>query len=266
MNNVQSVKKISLGFVLSWILGVFLGLIGIISIFPEPILGIVMFIMAAVLLPPINKLVYKKWNFRLSTEIKTVVIIIGFIIFGTIINTSHTEQKQNNYPRSKQYISNTEQPKDEIKPKKEQVKTTNSLQPVFETKKPEKITTTADTNKIPTTKTEDSPTPAKNLTIPAEYKSALNKANTYANTMHMSKQGVYDQLISEYGEKFSTEAAQYAIENINANWNANALAKAKTYQDTMNMSPAAIHDQLSSEYGEKFTQSETDYAIQHLNN
>ncbi len=83
--------------------------------------------------------------------------------------------------------------------------------------------------------------------------------------MHMSKRGVYEQLVSEYGEKFSAEAAQYAIDNVKADWNANALAKAKFYQNTMNMSPAAIHDQLTSEYGEKFTKAEADYAIQHLN-
>lgn len=101
--------------------------------------------------------------------------------------------------------------------------------------------------------------------IPAEYKSALNKANTYSSIMHMSKRGVYDQLVSGHGEKFSPEAAQYAIDNMQADWNANALEKAKTYQDTMSMSPASIHDQLTSEHGEKFTQSEADYAIQHLN-
>lgn len=101
--------------------------------------------------------------------------------------------------------------------------------------------------------------------LPAEYRSALNKATTYANTMHMSKRGVYDQLVSDYGEKFSPEAAQYAIDNVKADWNANALAKAKTYQDTMSMSPAAIRDQLVSDYGEKFTEAEADYAIAHLN-
>lgn len=99
---------------------------------------------------------------------------------------------------------------------------------------------------------------------PAEYKAALKKAASYANTMHMSKQGVYDQLVSEYGEQFSPEAAQYGIDNVKADWNANALAKAKSYQDTMSMSPAAIRDQLVSAYGEKFTASEADYAIQHL--
>ena len=105
----------------------------------------------------------------------------------------------------------------------------------------------------------------KDKNVPTEYKSALNKATSYSKAMHMSKQGVYDQLTSAHGEKFSVAAAQYAINNIQADWNANALAKATNYQDTMDMSPAGIHDQLTSAHGEKFTQSEADYAIQHLN-
>lgn len=109
------------------------------------------------------------------------------------------------------------------------------------------------------------PTVTQKATVPAEYKSALNKASSYANVMHMSKRAVYDQLVSEYGEKFSPAAAQYAIDNVKADWYANALAKAKSYQDRMSMSPAAIRDQLISEHGERFTQAEADYAIQHLN-
>jgi|GEM_PF-4851412 len=38
--------------------------------------------------------------------------------------------------------------------------------------------------------------------VPREYKSALNKAESYAESMHMSKEGIYDQLVSEYGETF----------------------------------------------------------------
>jgi len=101
--------------------------------------------------------------------------------------------------------------------------------------------------------------------VPAEYKSALAQGTSYSNIMNMSKRGVYDQLVSEYGGKFSAAAAQYAIDNVKANWNANALKKAKTYQDTMNLSPNAIRDQLISDYGEKFTPGEADYAIEHLN-
>ncbi|CAN5336012.1 hypothetical protein BH09PAT4_BH09PAT4_07250 [soil metagenome] len=105
----------------------------------------------------------------------------------------------------------------------------------------------------------------KEQTVPAEYVSALNKAYSYAKTMNMSKAGIYDQLTSEYGEKFTANAAQYAIDNVQADWKANALAKAQSYQSDMDMSPAAIHDQLVSSYGEKFTVEEADYAIAHLN-
>lgn len=100
--------------------------------------------------------------------------------------------------------------------------------------------------------------------VPTEYRSALTKAKQYSSMMHMSKQGIYDQLTSEYGEKFSAEAAQYAIDHLKVDYNQNALAKAKDYQSQMNMSPEAIRSQLTSSSGEKFTQSEADYAVNHL--
>ena len=100
--------------------------------------------------------------------------------------------------------------------------------------------------------------------VPKEYKAALRKAKVYSDTMSMSKAGLYDQLTSEYGEKFSAEAAQYAVDNLNANWKENALKKAKVYQETMAMSPSAIYDQLVSEYGEKFTEEEAQYAVDNL--
>lgn len=100
--------------------------------------------------------------------------------------------------------------------------------------------------------------------IPTEYKNALKKAETYSGVMHMSKQRIYDQLVSEYGENFPAEAAQYAIENLQADFKANALEKAKSYYETMNMSKEAVREQLVSEYGEQFTQEEADYAIEHL--
>ena len=101
--------------------------------------------------------------------------------------------------------------------------------------------------------------------IPTEYKSALRKAKIYANDMNMSKAGVYDQLTSEYGEKFTAEAAQYAVDNVESDWKENALKKAEFYQEHMAMSPSAIYDQLVSEYGEQFTAEEAQYAVDNLN-
>ena len=100
--------------------------------------------------------------------------------------------------------------------------------------------------------------------VPAEYASALVKAQMYSDTMHMSKAKLTEQLTSEFGEKFPKAAADYAVEHVNADWNANALAKAKSYRDGMHMSNAAIRKQLVSEYGEQFTAAEADYAMREL--
>lgn len=153
----------------------------------------------------------------------------------------------------------------------------NALTPKAEAPEPRKLTSSVTIEEqeeeaevkeavepAPAPTPEPTPEPAPEPVVPVEFKSALTKAGTYSKLMHMSKAGIYEQLVSEYGEKFSPEAAQYAIDNVVADWNANALEKAKTYQSMMAMSPEAIRDQLTSEYGEGFTQEEADYAIQHL--
>lgn len=108
------------------------------------------------------------------------------------------------------------------------------------------------------------PEPDKNNDVSQEYTSALSKAKNYSDMMYMSKAAIYDQLVSEYGENLPADVAQYAIDNIDTDWNLNALQKAKNYSDTMYMSKAAIYDQLISDYGEKFTSSEAQYAIDNL--
>lgn len=112
----------------------------------------------------------------------------------------------------------------------------------------DKITVTYSLGKEPTT----------------EEKNALKKAESYSKTMHMSKQKIYNQLTSSYGEGFTSEAAQYAIDNLQADYNTNALEKAKTYQSSMHMSKQKIYEQLTSSYGEGFTKEQAQYAIDHL--
>lgn len=106
----------------------------------------------------------------------------------------------------------------------------------------------------------------EDTSVPKEYRNALHKAENYSKMMHMSKQRIYDQLTSEYGEKFTPEEAQYAIDNIKGDYLEAALKSAKNYQETMSMSKDAIYDQLTSENGEKFTAEEAQYAIDNLDN
>lgn len=70
--------------------------------------------------------------------------------------------------------------------------------------------------------------------------------------------------MSEHGEKFLSEEAQYAVDNLQADYNENAHKKAEQYQKEQGMSSDAIYDQLKSEYGEKFTPEEAQYAVRSL--
>src|SRR5699024_8569067 len=56
--------------------------------------------------------------------------------------------------------------------------------------------------------------PAEEADVPADHASALTQAESYSDTMHMSKQAIFDQLTSEYGGQFTAEQADYAIENL----------------------------------------------------
>ncbi|NCP76579.1 hypothetical protein AUJ87_02935 [Candidatus Gracilibacteria bacterium CG1_02_38_174] len=90
---ISSIKK-NTGLVASWIFGSFFAFLGIGSIFSEPIPGIIMLIMAVTLLPVCNKFAMEKWNFHLSAKRKSLIIIIGFILFSATVPESKTPAVQ----------------------------------------------------------------------------------------------------------------------------------------------------------------------------
>ena len=92
-----------------------------------------------------------------------------------------------------------------------------------EIKKKHQLTSNSTTQEV--AKVTEEPKKEVDESVPVEYKSALEKAGFYANEMNMSKKALYEQLTSEYGEKFPKEAAQYAIDNVVADWKENALNK-----------------------------------------
>ena len=98
----------------------------------------------------------------------------------------------------------------------------------------------------------------------SEYSAALEKAKSYNSWANMSKKRLYKQLTSKHGEKFQSDAAQYAIDHLNADYKSNALAKAKKFRKWFKESKSAIYKQLVSPYGEEFTEEEANYAINHL--
>ena len=163
-----------------------------------------------------------KWN-------KTVKIIISVLFAAAVIFSNGSEESKN-------------------------VETKNTNTEVETTVETKDTNVEKETTKTNEDKAEDN--------VPTEYKNALKTAKRYDKTSHMSKQGLYDQLTSEF-EQFTPEAAQYAIDNVNANWKENALKTAKSYQEYADMSTSAIYDQLISEF-EQFTPEEAQYAIDNL--
>jgi hypothetical protein len=98
---------------------------------------------------------------------------------------------------------------------------------------------------------------ARQLT-PAQ-RNAVRSAEAYLRMSGFSRQGLIDQLSSEYGEKFSVADATIAVDNLDVDWNAQAARSAAAYLQMSGFSCQGLIDQLSSSHGEKYTVSQAAY-------
>lgn len=64
-------------------------------------------------------------------------------------------------------------------------------------------------------------------------------------------------------EKFTEEQAQYALDNINTDWNENALKKGESYLKISSFSKDELYDQLIFE---GFSSEQAQYAVDNLFN
>lgn len=117
---------------------------------------------------------------------------------------------------------------------------------------PEPTTDPAPTTEAPPTTTEPE--------IPVELRNAIGSARSYVEMMGFSKQGLIEQLSSEYGEGYPTDVATKAVERLDVDWKEEAVESANSYMNTMSFSRSGLIEQLSSEYGEGFTRSQAEYA------
>ncbi|MGI6020188.1 MAG: Ltp family lipoprotein [Lachnospiraceae bacterium] len=94
---------------------------------------------------------------------------------------------------------------------------------------------------------------------------AIESAQSYLSFSGFSKLGLIDQLTSEYGEQFTREeadsAVQYLEENSLVNWNDEAVESAQSYLDFSAFSRNELYDQLTGEYGDQYTPEQAEYAL-----
>lgn len=98
-----------------------------------------------------------------------------------------------------------------------------------------------------------------------EEKNCYQAAMNYLDYMGFSKQGLIDQLSSEYGDNYPKETAEKVVNDIDeaglVDWVEQAERCAKNYLDTMSFSKEELIEQLSSEYGDQFTREQAEEAV-----
>lgn len=147
-----------------------------------------------------------------------------------------------------------ETPKAEEAPQQDEVKKGEPVEKVDEPVEPEESEESEES--------EEASEPVE--AVSREFKNALRSAENYITIMAFSEKGLFEQLTSEYGDQYPKDAAQYAMENIEVDYNEQALKAAENYQEIMPMSDKELFEQLTSEYGDQYTKEQAQYAIDNL--
>jgi Host cell surface-exposed lipoprotein len=76
-----------------------------------------------------------------------------------------------------------------------------------------------------------------------------------------SQESLIKQLTSSYGSGFAQADAQFAVNYLNPNWDAQAVEAAQGYMQMGGFSASSLTQQLTSDYGDGFTQAQAEYAV-----
>lgn len=101
------------------------------------------------------------------------------------------------------------------------------------------------------------PTWANSLTGPQ--KNAVRSAQQYISIQGFSRNGLIEQLSSDYGDGYNVSDATVAVDSMNIDWNKQAVKSAKQYLSIQGFSCKGLIEQLSSSHGDKYTPSQATY-------
>ncbi|MBH0065346.1 Ltp family lipoprotein [Psychrobacter sp. SZ93C1] len=93
-------------------------------------------------------------------------------------------------------------------------------------------------------------------------KNAVRSAKQYIGMTGFSRDGLINQLSSEYGDGYEVADATVAVDSLNINWNEQAVRSANQYLDMTGFSCNGLIEQLSSSAGDKYTANEAAYGAQ----
>lgn len=82
-------RKITLGLIIGWVLGIFLLLPAVSMLGKQPVTGLALLAASLVLLPPVFAFVQKKGNFHLSGGVKFILVVV---LLGIAVGTMDRSQ------------------------------------------------------------------------------------------------------------------------------------------------------------------------------
>jgi len=89
---------------------------------------------------------------------------------------------------------------------------------------------------------------------------AMQAARSYLDLQGFSRKGLVKQLSSSAGDGYARADAEYAVDHLDIDWNAQAVRSAKQYLDMQAFSRSALIEQLSSSAGDGYTRAQAQHA------
>ena len=93
--------------------------------------------------------------------------------------------------------------------------------------------------------------PSDGLT--AAQRNAVRSANAYLRFSGFSRQGLIEQLSSDFGDGYNRGDATAAVDSLRVDWNEQAARSAATYLSMTGFSCKGLIEQLSSDAGDRYT-------------
>ncbi len=267
--NIKQDKKTRISLMLSWVFGVLFGLSGIFSVFSDPIPGLSMLIISAVLIPPVARLISQKLKLNFSKGIKAGVIIVCLIIFSATISSPDNSSDQKNKMQEIDQLTNSQEEGhglevfDQLNDDNLENNTNSEVDIVIEDninsdkkttetlEEKKSIDVVENNNTTNNVEVESKSEPKQAETV--SQRNAIRSAKAYLDYSSFSRSGLIKQL--EY-EKFSNSDAIYGVDNSGADWYEQAAKSAQQYLDYSSFSRGSLIDQLKYE---GFTQSQAEH-------
>lgn len=98
---------------------------------------------------------------------------------------------------------------------------------------------------------------AESLTGPQ--KNAVRSATQYLSMSGFSRNGLIQQLSSDFGDGYNVSDATVAVDSLDVDWNKQAVRSATQYLSMTGFSCKGLIKQLSSGFGDKYTVSQATY-------